>query len=756
MPLTKYIRGKLAASNTQVHAQLSTPEPAADGNSLNGRTARQAPASTARAPNVRGGTPSNRSAANPASTNTPQWQETQANVARHPTARPLIGRTEEQRQQARDVERSLSEVAAKIERLERSNDPRASELRRLGDSVRSLQYENAGKAQIELDDLQRRADGYCVSRAGADHLQQVINDYQRWGKDCKALCHTKKKVEKQMAQGKHTSAIELLEKTLSGHAHAHSRLLLEHKQHAAVVGLDHTHRQIESTAQRALPLLPQLQPLIASYHQAWRNVETAIAGAPEAFVHACGELANAEESLLAEFVRQLSQTNDPLLNQLDRQLYEVLDSEAHDIMDKARLVEPQNLEQTFLRRGLANDLKLAEEAKVPRARIRMARDLLVPGNPRNSIVTQRAAAPGEAEYFRRLYAENDLLQAAGSHPTQRLEGAEQAAWEGLQQTLRQVPTWDTTAGTHDRDAVIATEEAAVRADPARYANGLQLLATAKEQATSLARLAASRLEQRVDQIDGMADVVQKQQAASAFLMENASRNARLPGMLAMQASHQIKLLDALRGGLKQERLTPEQRGLQSQVYKLMKLDPAFLAKEASVRSASVEGLMGNHKLAMQRARDEWPALPGEKKREIIQLVVRTHCKAAGFAEPAKIDFGDTGSSTVAALWSPGSRRLLLNSQPEGLKDFETTMNTVFHENSHNWQFEIRAGLHSNSPQITRDSGLYQQAQIFDATLTHYDAEGSSRTSAYREQPAEAHAFFAGPRFARDLMSALEA
>lgn len=87
-------------------------------------------------------------------------------------------------------------------------------------------------------------------------------------------------------------------------------------------------------------------------------------------------------------------------------------------------------------------------------------------------------------------------------------------------------------------------------------------------------------------------------------------------------------------------------------------------------------------------------------------------------------------------------------------DFEDMVDSVFHENTHNWQDQLVKGLKLEGAE---KNPLHEQALIFAVNRPFYLGwrDGSvSGYMAYRGQPMEAHAFRSGRLLGGDLMRML--
>jgi hypothetical protein len=742
-----------------LNAPTQIPEPgqpsgsSANAGSLNGRPVQQDAAPTARAPTDRA---------------VPQW-----NVASYRAAPPRTATlsTLQQHSLSQTIDHDLSDVESKIARLERGSDPNARSMRRLANAVRTTARSSSQEAQRALGELQNQVNGYVKPYTDLDDLRHRIVDFRRWDGDSSALRNAAKhadEAEMYLAEGKYTSAAKALAQVRPELAESHQRRSAEFEHRAKVKELEYQFDEVSSIAQRAAALRPPLAALLAAY----RDAKVAAKYEPETpaadLAAAARQMEQAGNNLLNQLVPLLAaqdgeRGNAVIVDELHRlndKLYHVLEAQEHDLTARARGIEPENLEQLMLRHGIANDTQYGTDLRFPMARMNMSREILEPGGPRNSIVTRRHPAPCEAAYFRRLQAECASLKALDEHyrgmARVGLPDAERGQWEALSARLQRLPAWNIQLNSISRNEFVAAEETALRNQPDRYGSALQELEEVRQQADALLQVTAQRHEGLIDQFDLIQDPVRKREAAERFMREQVPIGS-LSTMSVMSSGHQSKLLNALRAGKPHAELDETQQRTQSRLYKSMRLDPAFVARDRQVRDAAIAELMNDHKYELQRARAEWPNLRPAKKLEIINLVVAAHCKAGGFALPTKIAFQDNmPSETTAAVWQPGSRTLAVSTKPHVVADFEATMDMIFHENSHNWQFELRAAVRKQPSPMALHDPVRKQAELFNATVAYYDDDAGDSNAAYREQPVEAHAMSAGPAFARDLMRALDA
>ncbi len=216
----------------------------------------------------------------------------------------------------------------------------------------------------------------------------------------------------------------------------------------------------------------------------------------------------------------------------------------------------------------------------------------------------------------------------------------------------------------------------------------------------------------------------------------------------------LKLLDDMRATGAE--LTPAQRKLQRKLYASLDYDPKFKEVDERRRGELVEALKADDEVT--QARGNWAGMDDDAKLAVLVKVMNAECRVFNIPPPAVRLFyeppGDEG------FFSPGSMTLNLNTHPDsGWTDYKEAVNTVVHENMHNYQAVLVRRLEEGI--ITSEDPEYMQALIFAAN----DAPGGyvppsetldadeADTKPYKTQPVEAHAWDSGDGVAGDLMAA---
>ncbi len=215
----------------------------------------------------------------------------------------------------------------------------------------------------------------------------------------------------------------------------------------------------------------------------------------------------------------------------------------------------------------------------------------------------------------------------------------------------------------------------------------------------------------------------------------------------------LALLDDLRAT--GEELTPEERKLQRKLYNALDYDPEFKKVDEERRDALIEALKSDREIT--EARGSWGTKTDDERLAVLMKVLNAECKVYDIPAPAVRLFneppGDEG------FFSSGSMTLNLNTHPEsGWSDYKEAVNTVVHENMHNYQAVLVQRLEEGI--ITKDDPEYMQAKIFaanDAPGGYVDTEETldddeAGTNPYKTQPLEAHAWDTGDGVAEELVA----
>lgn len=218
------------------------------------------------------------------------------------------------------------------------------------------------------------------------------------------------------------------------------------------------------------------------------------------------------------------------------------------------------------------------------------------------------------------------------------------------------------------------------------------------------------------------------------------------------AEEQVALLDALRG--QKKKLTPKQRELQIKVYMAMDLDPEFVKIDDARRDRLKDAIRDDEEL--QAARANWAdtdpdtMIPPERKIALLTKTLKAECEIYGMPVPQVQTFseppGDLGS------YNPTNNVININIHEEAtFDDFFDTIDTIVHENAHNYQdylvMQLEEGL------IQPGDPEYNQALMFAANSGAYAyVTGSEDRACYNKQPLEEHAWKTGG----DVQKALKA
>lgn len=215
----------------------------------------------------------------------------------------------------------------------------------------------------------------------------------------------------------------------------------------------------------------------------------------------------------------------------------------------------------------------------------------------------------------------------------------------------------------------------------------------------------------------------------------------------------LDLLDGLRAT--GEDLTPDERKLQRKLYNSMDYDPEFKRVDEQRRDDLVAALKSDKDIT--EARDKWGQMTDDQRLAILMKVLKAECKVYDIPEPTVRLFneppGDEG------FFASDTMTLNLNTHIEsGWSDYKEAIDTVIHENMHNYQAVLVQRLEEGI--ITKDDPEYVQARIFAAndtpdgyvTPSEPVDDDEKGTNTYKTQPLEAHAWDTGAGVAEELVA----
>lgn len=203
-------------------------------------------------------------------------------------------------------------------------------------------------------------------------------------------------------------------------------------------------------------------------------------------------------------------------------------------------------------------------------------------------------------------------------------------------------------------------------------------------------------------------------------------------------AEKVAMLKALRG--QKEKLTDKQRELQRKIYAAMDLDPEFVTLDDQRRAELTEAIKADKELI--GAKDNWATTDIPKRIALLQKTLVKECSIYGMPVPTVQTFeepmpGDLGS------FNPGTNVIRINVHPSAtFDDFYDTIDTVVHENAHNYQDYLVTRL--NEGLIQPGDPEYKQAVMFASnSVAQSYVNGEEDHAIYEKQPLEEHAWKTG-------------
>jgi hypothetical protein len=221
-------------------------------------------------------------------------------------------------------------------------------------------------------------------------------------------------------------------------------------------------------------------------------------------------------------------------------------------------------------------------------------------------------------------------------------------------------------------------------------------------------------------------------------------------------AEKIKLLKDLRGP--STKMTPEYRAAQREVYKTLKLDPAFVKEDKKKRKEIIKALVPDKaaKAEFKNKRKNWSKQSDDEKIAMIKKAVQAQSKVLGIPAPeiVKVNEPPSGGLITNGYFNPVDGKIYINLHPDSsVNDFEKAIDLAFHENSHNYQNELVKKLENGT--LDKNDPAYEQAQLFeinDGPQAYVD--GDEDFDVYKKQPLEEHAHLNGPQTAKVFMKAI--
>ncbi|MEM9583117.1 MAG: hypothetical protein AAGA08_08380 [Pseudomonadota bacterium] len=251
---------------------------------------------------------------------------------------------------------------------------------------------------------------------------------------------------------------------------------------------------------------------------------------------------------------------------------------------------------------------------------------------------------------------------------------------------------------------------------------------------------APRLSQAINDLYAKAAEHQAAAAGAAKRAANALKtlkSASVEKIAKLPSEKQVALLDQLRA--ERGALSPEQRAQQCKIYAAMDLDPEFKEADDARRDALATAMREDTEL--MAAKDNWADTPIPDRIRLLERTLKKECEIYGMPVPVVNTYSE--DSSVQGYFSPADNSVNLNVHPNAdFHDFYECIDTIVHENAHNYQehlvTQLREGLISPSD---RD---YKQAVMFAANSGPGDYVNASEDEyVYNKQPLEEHAWATG-------------
>ena len=212
------------------------------------------------------------------------------------------------------------------------------------------------------------------------------------------------------------------------------------------------------------------------------------------------------------------------------------------------------------------------------------------------------------------------------------------------------------------------------------------------------------------------------------------------------AKAKLKLLKGLRA-LKTE-LTDEERALQRKVYAAMDLDPAFVALDDKRREELTIRIREDAEL--MAAKDTWASKTVDERLALLRGTLKAECEIYGMPMPT-VDTFSQPMPGMAGNYNKYSNVIYVNVHPTALDDFFDMIETIVHENAHNYQYYLVTRLEEGL--IAEGDPEYLQAQMFAANYGDGDNVTSEESpEIYKKQPTEEHAWKTGEDVKRMLQA----
>lgn len=283
-----------------------------------------------------------------------------------------------------------------------------------------------------------------------------------------------------------------------------------------------------------------------------------------------------------------------------------------------------------------------------------------------------------------------------------------------------------------------------------YAEALKKLAALR---MAIKALVDKRLAELKAEVDG---------ADTADKVKSVVKKLKGEEIGAMAPEAQVKLLRTLRETAGEDidaDNTPDLHKARCKLYDHMKMQPEFVGANQVNKDEVVKRLRNDPKVA--EATKDWAQWDQKKRLGFLEYVAEQQCKVMGQPQPKLKPFSQPADSSGGILFGGCDLSMLNGSKTSTItinthKDanfdnIEEQMNTMLHENAHNYQLDLIARYRKDTTGLSKltadERKLVPQIMMWDENAQGYVPEGSS----YNKQPLEVHAWGFGNEAAAGVL-----
>lgn len=201
------------------------------------------------------------------------------------------------------------------------------------------------------------------------------------------------------------------------------------------------------------------------------------------------------------------------------------------------------------------------------------------------------------------------------------------------------------------------------------------------------------------------------------------------------------------------------------LLKSMKLDKKFLDDYAKKSEAVADDLAGDDDL--KEAKKNWKEWSKDaesreknfpKVKALMEKIVAIQCKQLGMPVPEVEIYEEPTKPGSCGYFSPNDGKIHINKYADATWDLKELIDTMTHENTHNYQDRMIKQLHDG--QIKEGDDTYMPAVMFELNggpggyITPDEARQIGDRGAYDAQPMESHAWKTGGEIAQRTIGKL--